>query len=130
MLLQKFFSTARKLQSHVREIKKSHVRSSLWPMVRDMHLKENPVCEACGSNKTLQVHHVLPFHLEPKLELEPENLVTLCMDEFDCHLSIGHGGSFQHYNPNVIEDCKKFMLAKINERSDILTTIKQNRLKD
>ena len=43
----------------------------------------------------------MPFHLDPALELDPTNLITLCMDEKECHLHIGHGGSFKQYNPEV-----------------------------
>jgi len=76
------------------------------------------------------VHHIKPFHIEPELELEPDNLITLCMDEFDCHLLIGHGDSFQCYNPHVVEDCSAFRKANIEERTAIATAAKNNRLKD
>ena len=80
-------------------------RSSLWPTVERRHLKAHPACEACGGTVHLNVHHRKPFHLFPKLELEPTNLVTLCMDgDKDCHIKLGHGGNFRAYNPNVDED--------------------------
>ena len=82
-------------------------RSPKWPKVEHAHLKKNPTCACCGGNMNLNVHHKKPFHLFPELELEPTNLITLCMDgDKDCHIKLGHGGSFKAYNPNVEEDVK------------------------
>jgi 5-methylcytosine-specific restriction protein A len=82
-------------------------RSPKWPSVQKLHLKLEPECAACGSTKQLQVHHKKPFHLFPELELDLHNLITLCMDEKDCHINIGHGDNFKHYNPDVTEDSAK-----------------------
>jgi hypothetical protein len=50
----------------------------------------------------VQVHHVRPFHLRPELELDPDNLISLCMAEGrHCHLAVGHGGDFKAYNLHV-----------------------------
>lgn len=86
------------------EARKKKTRSPQWPSVEKRFLNLNPYCAACGSTRELQVHHVKPFHLFPKLELQPDNLLTLCMDEKDCHLMVGHGGYFAAYNPNVLQD--------------------------
>jgi hypothetical protein len=64
----------------------------------------NPSCEACGSKKKLEVHHLIPFHLAPDLELDPSNLMTLCdgggkYGMKSCHLFFGHGGAWQRFNP-------------------------------
>lgn len=48
-------------------------RSPHWDEVRDEFIKLHPYCEACGSGLKLCVHHVKPFHLFPKLELNPKN---------------------------------------------------------
>jgi 5-methylcytosine-specific restriction endonuclease McrA len=82
-------------------------RSPKWPHVEKLHLKLEPVCAACGSTKQLQVHHKKPFHLFPELELDLNNLITLCMDDKNCHLKIGHGDNFKDYNPDVVEDAAK-----------------------
>lgn len=82
-------------------------RSSAWPRVRDEHLKREPRCSVCGSTKKLEVHHVRPFFLAPELELDPTNLITLCESGrfgINCHLAIGHRGSFKKANPQVHED--------------------------
>lgn len=56
-------------------------RSPHWSTVRKAHLEKHPACEVCGATAKLEVHHKLPFHLHPALELEGSNLITLCEDE-------------------------------------------------
>jgi len=91
-----------KLFGMIREhIIKRITRSSHWPTVRKHFLKSNPTCAACGSNKHLNVHHVMPFHDDPAKELDLNNLITLCMDEHECHLKLGHGDDFKAYNPDI-----------------------------
>ena len=130
MLFQKIFHAARVMRSQLREIHKDATRSSHWPTVRNKHLEENPLCSACGSHKRLQVHHIQPFHLNPELELDPSNLITLCMDTNECHLSIGHGDSFKAFNPNVKDDAAKFLKASSKDRKLIVESVKKNRLTD
>lgn len=62
-------------------------RSTHWPSVRNQFLKQNPTCLACGSTQNLNVHHIIPFHINPKLELNHNNLITLCRQH---HLTLGH----------------------------------------
>ena len=79
------------------------IRSSEWPAVRTQHLQKSSTCAICGGGKKIQVHHKKPFHLEPKLELDPDNLITLC-EEKNCHLRFGHLYSFKSYNPFIDSD--------------------------
>lgn len=93
-------------------------RSSKWPKVRAEHLEANPVCAACGAKTKLEVHHITPFHEDPVLELNKDNLITLCESASDgviCHLCVGHGGDYKAYNPNVVADASK-MLGLIKDR--------------
>ena len=85
------------------------IRSSHWETVRKKHLKSFPTCAACGCSDDLQVHHIKPFHLDPELELEESNLITLCesQDNHKCHLNIGHLGNFKNENPNVVKDAEE-----------------------
>lgn len=85
----------------------SSKRSTRWPKVRAKHLESHPVCACCEGSKDLSVHHIHPFHLYPNLELEPDNLVTLCESKkngINCHLLLGHLGNFKNVNPDVIAD--------------------------
>jgi hypothetical protein len=81
-------------------------RSPHWPAVEHAYLKLHPVCECCGTKNKLNVHHKKPFHLFPQFELDPTNLITLCMEK-ECHIKLGHGDNFKDYNPNVVDDVKK-----------------------
>lgn len=89
------------------------VRSPKWPSVRKTHLEKNPKCAACGRQKKLEVHHKIPVHLKPELELDPDNLITLCDDP--CHLIFGHLLNYKSYNKSVEEDCAVY-LNKVNNR--------------
>jgi 5-methylcytosine-specific restriction endonuclease McrA len=83
---------------------KQRTRSPKWRAVERMHLQIEQRCAACDSKTRLQVHHIVPFHEHPERELDPNNLITLCMSENECHLLIGHGDNFKKSNPNVVAD--------------------------
>lgn len=92
----------------------SAARSSQWPKVRAAHLVKEPACVACGASGKgvdLEVHHVVPFHVDRAKELDPTNLITLCRSGgklgCDCHLTFGHVGSFHRYNPDVRRDAER-----------------------
>jgi len=91
----------------LRDVGNGAKRSGKWEIV-ERHFKENnPSCAACGSKNRLNVHHILPFHIHPELELDPNNLITLCMDVKECHLQLGHAGDFKKFNDHVREDAAK-----------------------
>jgi len=92
-------------------------RSANWPKVRDAHLALNPACVVCGGTKSVEVHHIKPFHLFPALELEATNFVSLCEAGkygINCHLAFGHLGNFRWYNPEVVTDALRWF-KKIKE---------------
>lgn len=81
--------------------------------MRAAHLSVFPTCEACGGRRLVDVHHTQPYDLKPELELEPSNLITLCMAaERHCHLLIGHGDDFLAFNPNVVADALAALHAR------------------
>lgn len=82
-------------------------RSSKWEHVRKVHLLTQPVCQFCGGKVKLEVHHIQPFHLNPELELDPKNLITLCESKdngVNCHLLAGHLGNFKSFNKSARMD--------------------------
>jgi hypothetical protein len=93
-----------KVKGIAREAVKAARRSTGWSAVRKKHLADNPRCAACGTNKMLQVHHIKPFKEQPELELDPSNLITLCLIK-DCHVDIGHGGHYKFYCSDVLVIC-------------------------
>lgn len=80
-------------------------RSSHWPAVRAAHLAKHPACEVCGRTDDIEVHHCLPFHERPELELDPDNLISLCRRD---HLVFGHLGSYHSWNPAVRKDAAEW----------------------
>lgn len=95
-------------------------RSPLWPKVKAKHLEKYPECAACGGTTKIEVHHKIPFSVDPSLELNPKNLITLCERKkygINCHLAIGHVGNYRHYNFEVVKDAKdwheKLLFARI-----------------
>jgi 5-methylcytosine-specific restriction endonuclease McrA len=98
-------------------------RSSEWPKVRNEHLSQHPVCELCGGKDKLEVHHIEPFHLHPELELDSNNLITLCESASNgviCHLFAGHKGNYKNYNASVktdVENFKNFLKDEGNDGS-------------
>lgn len=92
-------------------------RSSQWLAVRRAHLERHPRCACCGGRSRLEVHHIVPFHHQPALELEPTNLITLCRKGpgVNCHLFVGHLGSFQSWNEGARTDARRWA-AKVEGR--------------
>jgi hypothetical protein len=93
-------------------------RSSQWSKIRKQHIQNQPNCMACGGNKALEVHHIKPFNSNPELELNLDNLITLCeakTNGVNCHLLFGHLGNFKSINPNSVEDSATW-LSKIKSR--------------
>ena len=74
-------------------------------------------CIACGSKENIEWHHVdVEFHVDPSRELDPTNLVPLCMNRHTNetlhkhHFTIGHGGkNWKTLNPNCRNDAKKIL---------------------
>lgn len=84
-------------------------RSPQWNSVRRKHLLAQPSCQACGNTKNLSVHHIEPFHLRPDRELDLSNLLTLCEDGPNCHLTFGHLRDWSQYNPQVVGDAALYL---------------------
>ena len=82
---------------------KGQKRSGQWSKARRLHLKENPRCAICGSKFKVEVHHIIPFSIAPDLELDRDNMVTLCENKkygINCHLLVGHLGNYRRTNPS------------------------------
>jgi 5-methylcytosine-specific restriction enzyme A len=87
-------------------------RSPKWKQVREAFMRAHPRCAATGDTKNLEVHHIRPFHLDPSLELDPSNLITL---REDVHLLLGHLCDWHSFNPRVCEDAY-YLFQKIENR--------------
>lgn len=92
------------------DAKPEHPRSPHWSAVRAAHLKQHPACAACGGTEALEVHHCLPYHIFPELELAESNLTTLCEKTgHDCHFVFGHGGFWRGWIVTVRADAAKHL---------------------
>lgn len=89
-----------------RRVAEEYGRSGAWARVRREHLEREPECAACGRADDLEVHHVVPYHQRPEMELDPGNLVTLCADP--CHFVHGHLLNWKRSNPHVREDAARY----------------------
>ena len=77
------------------------------------HRKKHPRCAWCGRDDGgLAVHHIRPVKFFPYLASQPENLLTLCHSSRDCHLVVGHMGSWHTWNRYVTESCSIAELSK------------------
>ena len=80
-------------------------RSWKWADVRAAYIKLHPLCECCDSKNKLNVHHIIPYHINPAKELDMDNLMTLCLC---CHLTFGHLMNWKSWNVNVRKDVAWF----------------------
>lgn len=90
-------------------------QSRAWRKVAAAHLRSEPFCAACGSRRDVRPHHVIPVSVDPSLELDLKNLVSLCESYsagVNCHLFFGHGGQWSTYNPNVRADAWNYRAAR------------------
>jgi|SRR3990167_5162924 len=86
-------------------------RSSHWSNVRKSFIKKYPHCALCGSDKDCDVHHCIPFSQNPSLELEENNLITLCTPH---HLLCGHLMLWKSWNFEVRKDASDWKLKIMN----------------
>ncbi len=82
-------------------------RDGRWPTFEHRLIASHPFCACCGQTniKTLEGHHIQPFHEHPEFELDADNVIILCgYRSNSCHRLIGHGGNFRLINATVKED--------------------------
>lgn len=60
----------------VKKYKKFYSKEGYKTKIRGYHLEENPVCEKCGTDKNLEVHHIKPLKYGGQHKYN--NLMTLC----------------------------------------------------
>jgi 5-methylcytosine-specific restriction protein A len=112
--------------SHIKDriegkAKKGQRRSGSWRTVRARHLIGHDHCFVCGQKSKLEVHHVIPFSVAPHLELDPENLVSLCENKkygINCHLLIGHLGNYRRTNVSFWQDAVTWAMKLDKVESD------------
>lgn len=91
------------LANDVRLGKPAVMRSPKWHAVERAHLKLHPWCEVCKTRSGVEVHHVIPFHVDAAHELDPTNLISLCRVH---HLLFGHLGDWKSWNLKCADDVR------------------------
>lgn len=88
-------------------------RSPKWRAFRNAIVEAHPYCAMCGTKLELQVHHKVPYHIKPELELVESNCCVLCRD---CHFYWAHDPdgpdgpetpSWSKYNLHIDEAIKQ-----------------------
>ncbi len=72
-----------------------------WSHVARAEIARQPYCSFCSSARKLQVHHVVPLHVDSSKGATPSNLMVLCQP---CHLYEAHCGDFQRFYDPAIRD--------------------------
>lgn len=95
-------------------IEQANHRSPKWSATRKAHLAMHPTCAACGSKDNLEVHHCVPFHVAPELELAESNLITLCEGgPINCHFLFGHLRNWTAWNTRVEIEAADWLRATL-----------------
>lgn len=121
------------IHTRIRNLVNKVVRPAAVTRAQHEHVKQFPACAACGATESCQGHHVRPYHKFPELAANPSNFITLCEHPGgpECHLHVGHGGSFRFFNSSVVADAARMKAAETDaDRQLILAEIKANRQPD
>lgn len=73
-------------------------------LAREVIKERGGKCEATGYAKDLEVHHVVPYHIDPSRELDKTNLIVLT---HWMHFFLAHFGNWSSWNDNIVEDARK-----------------------
>lgn len=88
-----------------------------WRKESRAFLAENPTCWVTGRPAAI-VHHIVPFWLDPSLELEWYNFAPFADQQV--HLFAGHGGNWRCYRPRLREWCRAERAAREDMKADLL----------
>ena len=95
--------------------KKSYAARKAMKAYRKVH----PVCEVTGSNKRIQIHHIIPVWAAPELAADPDNFIALSIKS-NIHLIYGHAGSFRkRYIANIRNMAEK--MRELYKEAEIIS---------
>ena len=90
-------------------------RSEHWHTCEHAFMQASVGCVMCGRKDVPRnAHHIVPYHFlvtvgRPDLECDPRILADMCVEhEEEHHLLVGHLGSFESYNPKLMECVEKW----------------------
>ena len=66
-----------------------------------VYREAHPLCEITGSDKKVQIHHIVPVWSNPEKAADPDNFIALS-SQAHIHIIFGHARSFRNrYVPNI-----------------------------
>ena len=71
-----------------------------WRKVRNDFVSRHPRCRMCETTTDIEVHHIIPWHVDENLRYAEHNLVTLCRPD---HFRFGHWRNWRSQNSHIIE---------------------------
>jgi 5-methylcytosine-specific restriction endonuclease McrA len=83
---------------------------SNWEEIEKSMIAKQPYCSLCGDEgkeegNELQVHHIVPVHIDISKNGDENNLIVLC---HHCHLRVAHCGDYEkYYNLDIKRDSKE-----------------------
>lgn len=81
--------------------KNKHVYDDIkeeWERFEREYWEKHPdkkYCHACGERCRVELHHIIPRHIDPSKIFDEDNLIPLCRS---CHFRIGHLCNWDLYN--------------------------------
>lgn len=87
-------------------------RSPKWNAVKTAFLKKHPKCAVCETETNVEVHHIVPFHMDKTRELDTTNLMSMCKCH---HFTFGHLCNWKKVNCMIVRDAKEWN-AKIKSK--------------
>jgi 5-methylcytosine-specific restriction endonuclease McrA len=72
-----------------------------WDKLADLYRCYCPRCLVCGKVCRVDVHHIVPLHVDRSRGLDPTNLIGLCPGTAGCHLLVGHLGQWVKWNATL-----------------------------
>lgn len=96
----------RKKEKPVYSVNKSFYRTQAWKdLVADVYERDKGCCQRCGKfvfGRKAHAHHIVPIQINPKLKLDPDNIMLLCNK---CH-PIVEAETMEKYKKKNIFDWK------------------------
>ena len=96
--------------------------STQWQLskAKKEYVKKHNTCAICGHTENLEVHHIIPVHIDTSKALDHSNFITLCdWRNHGCHYVFGHFRNFRtKWNPKIREFAK-IVSDVLNENKSI-----------
>ena len=87
-----------------------------WSRFVDYYWEKYPdkkFCHVCGYTRRVELHHIIPRHIDPTKIFDEDNLIPLCRA---CHFRWGHLNDWDNYNPQIKYDAQLlFMIHRARE---------------